>query len=175
MRLSGWLFAAALVTGLLPIPASAQSEERAVGSSRTLVQSTCAGLAGTIIRTQNAAAAYNNTSFAPIPGAAIFVNVPAGTTRCIIVRFTAGAACRGTASVADFCYIRAVASGVLMFPQGFNLQTFVSEDFTPNAHAYEWTRRLGPGRHLISIQRRVASSATQFYLDDWTFEVEIRG
>jgi hypothetical protein len=175
MRLSGWLFAAALVTGLLPASAFAQSEERAVGSSRTLVQSTCAGLVGTIIRTQNAAAVYNNTAFAQIPGAGIFVSVPAGASRCVIVRFTAGAACRGSASVSDFCYIRAVANGIQMFPQGFNLQTFVSEDFTPNAHGYEWTRRLGPGRHLISIQRRVASSATQFYLDDWTFEVEIRG
>ena len=97
--------------------------------------------------------------------------MPAGTTRCIKVVFTGEAGCFGS-SGPDFCYIRAIANGGVMSPNGGSEQVFSSEDSTAEAHAYEWINRLGPGTYNIAIQGRVASSATDFFLDDWTFEVE---
>jgi hypothetical protein len=143
-------------------------------AARQATDSICGASISSRIKTQNTAAVFSNTGFQVIPGAATPVSVPSGS-RCIVVRFTAGAACQG--SGVNYCYVRAIISGGVgeMFPQGLSLQTFVSEDESPEAHAYIWTRRLQPGNYTIFIQQRVNSLASDFYLDDWTFEVEVRG
>jgi hypothetical protein len=115
----------------------------------------------------------NSVAFVLVPGAATGFTVPAGVTRCVKVLFTGKAACRGPTAVIDFCYIRALLDGVEMLPQGAGLQTFLSEDATENAHAYLWVARVGPGNHVVQIQRRVGNAATSFLLDDWTFDVSL--
>lgn len=138
---------------------------------RALVTTNCTTPIQTRFRTENSSLQTNSTSFNTVPGAVLSVTVPAGTTRCVKVAFTGEAGCAG-ASGADFCYVRATANGAVMNPNGGGEQVFSSEDSTAEAHAYQWISRLGPGTYNIAVQGRVASSATTFFLDDWTFEVE---
>jgi hypothetical protein len=48
-----------------------------------------------------------------------------------------------------------------------------SEDGTASAHAYEWIKRVPEGNHNIRIERRVGNAATNFWTDDWTFDVSL--
>ena len=145
------------------------------GSSANAVNVTvgCGALVVSVVRTENAPSVINSVAFVNIPGAVWGFAVPAGQSRCIKVTFTGEAACRGPTTISDFCYIRALDNGIELSPQGATLQSFLSEDATENAHAYEWVRRIGPGNHTILIQRRVGNAATGFLLDDWTFDLEI--
>ena len=141
------------------------------GAQRALLTTNCNAPVQSRIRTENVDLETSSTNFVTVPGANIQVIVAAGTTRCIKVVFTGEAGCAGSAGT-DFCYVRAIATGAVMNPNGGNEQVFSSEDTSAEAHAYEWITRLGPGTYNISVQGRVDSSATDFYLDDWTFEVE---
>jgi hypothetical protein len=143
------------------------------GAHAVNVNVACGPNISSFVRTENAVSVINSVAFVNVPNAIFGFTVPAGTTRCVKVVFTAEAACRGPAAIGDFCYIRAIENGVEMFPQGAGFQSLLSEDPTENGHAYEWVRRVGPGNHLILIQRRVGNAATGFLLDDWTFDVQI--
>jgi hypothetical protein len=137
--------------------------------SQTLVITGCGSLINSLVRTQNAAVSTTSTGFVTLSATAL--TVPSGQTRCVKVLFTAETACR-TSAASDFCYIRATDNGIEMNPQGGGFQAMDSEDSTSSAHAYEWVRRVGAGSHTISIQVRVGSAATRFFLDDWTFDVQ---
>jgi hypothetical protein len=120
----------------------------------------------------------NATNFTLLQGARLpEVEVPDGATRCVKVLFTAETACEDSAA-SDFCYIRAVAvdaNGVVhpLDPQGGGFQAMDSEDDTASAHAYEWVKRLEEGEYEIRIERRVGNAMTQYWTDDWTFDVEV--
>ena len=125
----------------------------------------CGAQTANLIRTENASLTFSNTSFLALPGAAVSVSVPAGTTRCIKVLFTA------EAGATNFCYVRAVDNGIPMFPDGGSLQALVSHDGSANGHAFLWVRRVSAGSHVISIQRRV--NAGSCGIDDWSMDVEV--
>lgn len=131
----------------------------------------CGKVIQNVLRLENGPSAINSMAFVNLVN--VNVSVPAGTSGCIKVLFTAEAACRGPAGVNDTCYIRAIDNGVEIHPQGANAQVFLSEDPTENAHAYEWVHRVRAGNHNIIIQRRVGNAGTSFLLDDWTFDVQV--
>jgi hypothetical protein len=124
------------------------------------------------VRTQNRPNTTNNVAFQPLAGAATYVNVPAGQSRCVKVVFTAESAC-GASAAPDFCYVQAEIAGVPMDPNGLGFQALDSEDATASAHAYEWVKRVGPGNHLVTVETAVSNAATAFYIDDWTFDVQV--
>ena len=133
----------------------------------------CGPFINSVLRIENVASTTNSVAFVNVAGAVANIFVPAGTTRCIKVHFTAEAACRGPAAVNDFCFIRALDNGVEMLPQGAGSQVFLSEDATENAHSYLWAQRVRAGNHTIQIQRRVANPNTFFLLDDWTLDIQL--
>jgi hypothetical protein len=161
--------AAVLAAAMMAMPiAAAQNAEPEV-----LNLTACGPAINSIVRTENVPTVSNAVAFVLVPNAIQGFTVPAGASRCIKVLFTAKAACRGPAAVGDFCYIRATINGVEMLPQGAGFRTFVSEDPTENAHAYQWVRRVGAGNQVVRIERRVGNAATSFLLDDWSFDVQI--
>jgi hypothetical protein len=160
---SAAVFAAAT---MLPF-AAAQAQERVLNLTQ------CGPAINSQVRTENAPSTTNSVAFVLVPGAIAGFTVPAGTTRCVKVFFSAKAACRGPTAIIDQCFIRATINGVEMLPQGAGFQTFISEDPTENAHAYMWVRRLNPGNQVVRIERRVGNVNTFFLLDDWTFDVQI--
>ena len=161
--------AAIVAAAMMAMPmATAQNAEPEV-----LNFTSCGPSVSSQVRTENAPSATNSVAFVLVPGATAGFTVPAGRTQCVKVLFTAKAACRGPTTVADFCYIRATINGVEMLPQGAGFRTFVSEDPTENAHAYQWVRRVGPGNQVVRIERRVGNAATTFLLDDWSFDVQL--
>ena len=138
---------------------------------RALIGANCTTPVQSRFRTESSGLQTDSTSFSTVPGAVLQVIVPAGTTRCVKAVFTGEAGCRGPAGDA-FCYIRAIADGAVMNPNGGSEQVFSSNDPSAESHAYTWINRLGPGTYNIAVQGRVENSATDFFLDDWTFEVE---
>jgi hypothetical protein len=132
----------------------------------------CGALTTDIVKTSNVPSTTNSMNFVQLPGAATVINVPGGQSRCVKVLFTAETACGPSAAV-DYCYVEATIDGVQMDPQGNGVQALDSENATAGARAYEWVERVGPGNHLIQIQRRVGNAATSFYNDDWTFDAEV--
>jgi hypothetical protein len=137
-----------------------------------VVTHTCGALTTNPVKTNNVPDTTNFTNFQQLPGASTTINVPGGQQRCVKVLFTAETAC-GLSAAADYCYIEATIDGVPMDPQGNGFQAMDSEDPTASAHAYEWVDHVGPGNHLVQIQRRVGAPTTDFYTDDWTFDVEV--
>jgi hypothetical protein len=137
-----------------------------------LTQGACGPVVQNFVRTQNAPTITNNVNFQTVPGTQIPVNVPGGTTRCVKILFTGESAC-GLSQAPDLCYIRAMDGNTELDPQGGGFQTFDSEDGSASAHAYEWVGRLEAGNHLIRLETRVGSALTNFWLDDWTYDVTV--
>jgi hypothetical protein len=161
--------AAAFAAAMMGVPiAAAQDVEPQV-----LNVTGCGPSISSQVRTENAPSTTNSVAFVLVPGAVAGFTVPAGRTQCVKVLFTAKAACRGRTTIGDFCYIRATINGVEMLPQGAGFRTFLSEDVTENAHAYQWVRRVGPGNQVVRLERRVGNVNTFFLLDDWTFDVQL--
>ena len=126
----------------------------------------CGALVSDVIRTQDASLTFSNTNFVSLANSSVSVNVPAGTTRCVKVLFTA------EAGATHFCYVRAMDNGVPMNPNGNGAQTLISHYVnSANANSFLWARRVGPGSHVISIQRRVSGGTCT--IDDWTVDVEV--
>ena len=163
---SATLFAAAMVA--MPIAIAEPEPEL---DPKVLNFVSCGPAIASFVRTENSASTSNVVGFNLVPGAATSFVVPAGTSQCVKVLFTAKASCRGS-STFDFCYIRATLNGIEMLPQSIGARTFVSEDNTENAHAYQWVRRVGAGLYTARIERRVGTISTSFLLDDWTFDVQ---
>lgn len=92
-------------------------------------------------------------TFVRIRGAVFTVAVPAGQTRCVKVRFTATATCRGT-SGNEACFVRALAASDVMHPQATGGQGLGGDLLRPTGLGYQWVRRLGAGQHVIQIQVR---------------------
>jgi hypothetical protein len=134
----------------------------------------CGPTERSIVRTQSNPGATSSVAWTNLPAAQIPISVPAGTTKCIKVVFTAETSCTRYQGP-DFCYVRALDNGVPMDPDGANFQAIDSESATARAHAYEWVKRLPAGYHLIEIEQRVGNPATVFTTDDWTMDVSING
>lgn len=132
----------------------------------------CGPLLDNPIVTQSSPTVTSSTNFTLLPEAAVQINVPPGTTRCVKVLFTAETACEVTAAP-DFCYVRAMANNIPLDPVGGGFQAIDSEDGTASGHAYEWVGELESGNYVIHIDRRVLNAATTFWTDDWTFDVEV--
>jgi hypothetical protein len=137
-----------------------------------LTQAVCGPLVQNIVRTQNAPTVTNNVNFQTVAGTPIVVNVPDGQTRCVKILFTGEAAC-GLSNAPDLCFIRAMDGNTELDPQGGGFQVFESEDGSASADAYEWVGRLSEGNHVIRLETRVGNNATNFWLDDWTYDVTV--
>jgi hypothetical protein len=125
----------------------------------------CGAQTSNLIRTESSSLTFSNTSFSTLPGSSVRVTVPSGQSRCLKVLFTAEAA------ATNFCYVRAVANGLPLFPNGEGFQSLVSADSTANGHAFQWVRRLSSGTYTVAIQRRVSSGRCN--IDDWTVDVQL--
>jgi hypothetical protein len=133
----------------------------------------CGPVEDNLIKTQNSPVETQSIPNIPVPGAQFQVTVAPMTQRCLKLLFTAESSCTGYPGD-DFCYVRALVDGVPMDPDGGGFQALDSEDATASAHAYEWIKRVGPGVHNITIERRVGNANTVFRLDDYTSDLQVQ-
>ncbi len=143
-----------------------------VDNPPNVVSYDCGAVVDNLVKTQNQAVETSAPNFVPVPGAQFQINVPMNQQRCLKLLFTAESSCDGYAGD-DFCYVRALVDGVPMDPDGQGFQALDSEDRTASAHAYEWIKHVGPGNHLVTVERRVGNANTVFRLDDQTADLEI--
>lgn len=160
----------AVTTGLVVAAAMAFTPIPSVEAALKVTQ--CGAAINSRVTTVSDLSSNNSLTFVDVQGAAQNFTVPAGTTVCVKVVFTAEAACEGAASGKDICFVQALLDGAQMRPQDAR-QAFVSEATTAGAHAYEWVNRVGAGNHNVRIQQKVGDANTFFELDDWTFDVQI--
>lgn len=165
LRLGSALAFSLLASAALAQNGSFDGSSGQTSAQRANVNVLCGAQTGNLIRTENASLTFGNTGFLTLPGSGVSVNVPAGTTRCVKVLFTA------EAGATNFCYVRAVDNGIPLNPDGGGFQVLVSRDSSANAHSALWVRRIGAGAHTISIQRRVDTGSCG--IDDWTVDVEV--
>jgi hypothetical protein len=104
------------------------------------------------------------------------LTVPATNTGIIVATFTAESNCTGTAG--GWCGIQIFCDGTELFPQvgtDFAFDSVGAASSGSNFHSLSVTRRSDPftgGTHSCSVQERLVNGATQFRLDDWTFQFE---
>jgi hypothetical protein len=112
--------------------------------------------------------------FVRVRGAVLTMTVPAGQTRCVKLRFTAGVTCRGSSGT-EACFIRAVVDSDEMRPQPGGNQGLSGRLLRPTGLAYEWVKRLSEGQHVIQIQVRTLNVPENITvgINDWTMDVEV--
>lgn len=130
--------------------------------------------------TQTDALTTAAAAFVPLPAASIVVTVPAGKTRLIKARFSGESACYDAAA---WCSVRIM----LQFPSGalLEMNPVVGTDFAFDssdsgaegggsweAHSIDRSRRIGAGTYRVFVQWGVVGVGT-FWLDDWSFNVEV--
>lgn len=125
----------------------------------------------------------NAVAFNNVPGAAVPVSVPAGSSRLIMARFSAESACSGGAG-AQYCSVRIVAVNVAngavteLSPQSGIDFAFDSTDSATEtsasweSHSMDRSERLDVGQYRVSVQRAVTNAAVTFWLDDYSLTVE---
>jgi hypothetical protein len=131
----------------------------------------CGAVQRSVTITYDVAVNSTSTTYELLPGTRTVINVPAGQTRCLKVLFTAASLCGGQPAAVDYCLIRAVVDGVEMNPR--TITQFDSENTTGAAHALSWVKAVGPGQHIIAIQRRVNHPNSIFQLIGWTMDLTI--
>ena len=145
-------------------------------STRALNSYFCGTLYFNKVVTQNAERQTASISFTNLNGAVITINVDGETLQpplCVKVTFTAETACSPTPS-GDYCYVRALDNGVPMSPNGAGFQAIDSEHATAQGHGFEWISEIfQTGQHTYRIQWRVRETPTTFFIDDWTFDVQV--
>src|SRR5215208_7654541 len=125
----------------------------------------------------------NAVAFNNVPGAAVPVSVPAGSTRLIMARFSAESSCSGGAG-AQHCSVRIVAvnaaTGAVteLSPQSgvdfpFDTTDLPSETFAScEDHSMDRSERLDAGDYRVMVERAVSDAAVTFWLDDYSLTVE---
>jgi hypothetical protein len=107
------------------------------------------------------------------------VNVPAGTTATILVRYGAETLCEDTDG-AGYCFIQ-VLRGATPLTVGHNTSssidsvTSTAADDSSESHLIErWATNVGPGNHTIKVQATEGGGGvTSFSLDNQTLSVQV--
>lgn len=118
-------------------------------------------------------------SWQDVIGAKVTVNVPAGEEALVTARFSASSTCIGTGGKGGpWCAVRIMLGGTEGHPQSAENFAFDSSNagtegaFSPEAHAMERFRTLGPGEHVVKVQALPMNGATSFSLANWALVVQ---
>ena len=106
-------------------------------------------------------------TYVNVPGAKVTVNVPAGQTQCIRIRFSGTASCPG-GSGANQCFLRPNGQPNVFFDPA---ATVFTTSPTAAAHSFEWVVRVAEGSYPIQIQ--ALTQATSFEISGWTLVVDV--
>lgn len=132
---------------------------------------TCGALVSSVIKTNAGTTTISTTdpqTFRAIPGANVAVKIPAGSTRCVRVTFTAAESDSGGCDEKPSCYtrIRALANSIALNPSS-------AGDPPQFTNHHQWVRRLGAGTHSIQIQVMPVVFGEAFVKSHWVLEVQV--
>lgn len=101
-----------------------------------------------------------------VPNAVFLVNVPTGTTRCVVITFSASARC----PLACFVFVRG--------PNSFMNPAETSNRFAQGdvfrAHTFQWVQRLGPGQYPLRIQIGRGNNIGSAQIGPYTAKLTVR-
>lgn len=128
------------------------------------------GINNVRIKTETTSFSTDSETWVDLPGAQFNMAVPGGLQKTFIAQFSAESNCTGSA----YCSVRILMDGAEMDPAvGIDFAFDSAADADDHYEGHSMTRvggPVGPGQHSFNVQVRVVS-ATDFWLDDWTFMV----
>ena len=134
----------------------------------TVLHTVCGSTISTATRT--ATGTFETPSEIPVlvPGGQFVVTVPAGTQRCIKLRFSAGAYCP------HGCFLRVLDSNGLFQPSANTspILRFANNNEV-EAHSFEWVQRVGPGRHIVKLQIQTGNTIANAVFGPYTIVLEV--
>lgn len=129
-------------------------------------------------KTQNLPDSFTKTTWTNLPGSALRLTVPGGTTDLFHITFSAECRLVSNEGLIDWAQIRivAVVNGVGSVVQpddsAGSPQSFCAVNHY-STHMGSWVLRGGPGDYRFSVQVLNSVSGNTIWLDDWTFSVVV--
>ena len=153
--------AAVLLLLALPLASTAQAAP---------IATQCGPLIKSIVKSDIDFFTTNSEIPVNFKGAAATFTVPAGTTNCVRVRFSAIANCPLS------CFMRVVVDTTEMKPAWLSNALRFSNDKTNSgtAHSFEWVTRVSAGQHTVRITMQTGNTIENANIGPWTFAVDIQ-
>jgi len=104
----------------------------------------CARQRSSVVLTERFSQATNSTVFTDLPGASTSVLVPANQSNCILVTFSADAACLGLGPQ-NTCQVRVILNPGPMLMHPTSPVNFVVEALVSDSRSYQWITRVSGG------------------------------
>jgi hypothetical protein len=144
----------------------------AMASSAFAVRQVHSGKAAAAVTvvTESEISFIGSTSFQNLPGATATITVPAGQVQLLQAEFSADSTCQGSFAE-NFCRLQILADGTEMNPVAagdFAYDGVGNADDFYEAHSFQRSLVLGPGKHTIQVQASVTLAGMAFYMDDWS-------
>ena len=137
----------------------------------------CGPTIRSIVRTGTPDLETFSSTFIPLAGASVTVQVPAGRSECLKVLVTMSASCGDGKNVTfgEQCRLRVLDNSAQFMPalppwDGVIIQS--STEY-PAGQAMEFVRRVGPGKHVIAVQVRTFAPTIDFEINVWTMDVTV--
>lgn len=119
-----------------------------------------------VVRTTTAPFTFTEETFNDIPNAAFSVTVPTGTTRCVVLTFSASARCPHA------CFVRAIGTNIGLEPDAPS-NRFAQGDIR-RAHTFRWAKRLTPGQQAIRVQIGRGNTLDDADIGPYTTRLEVK-
>lgn len=144
-------------------------------ASADLVRHTGGAVKAYMVTTQDAPFTSTEATYTNLPGSALRLTVPAGTSDLLSLTFSAECRLIGGEGPTDWVGIRLVAirDGVGSVVEPFDTgspQAFCSTDLW-ETHAGTWVLQAGPGNYRFSVQVLTTATDSTLWIDDWTFQL----
>jgi hypothetical protein len=139
----------------------------ATPAGATPVPHSCGKVMNSFVKTEMSPFTTYSNVFKEVTGAYQTITIPAGTSRCVKVRFSADAFCN---NAAGHCLVYVSTDSANFDPAGYRvLQAWGGE----SAASFDWVKRLDAGTHTIHVKAAVYYGGALFSIDSWTMDVEI--
>lgn len=138
----------------------------------------------TVIASADTSSSTSSTTFTPLPGSTITLEVPPGAEARVIARFSGESRCYSSGGIGAYCRLRIMRQVGPSFTDELDPAVGTEFVFDSNeggstlTNSYESnsiTRHDTVGRggtYTYRVEYLSSSASNSFTLDDWTFEVE---
>jgi hypothetical protein len=126
----------------------------------------CGKIIFSVAKTTTDPFTFTEETFNDVPNAAFSVTIPAGTTRCVVVTFSASARCPHA------CFVRVIGSDVGFEPDQPSNRFAQGE--VHRAHTFRFAKRLGPGVQAVRVQIGRGNILDDADIGPYTTRLEVR-
>jgi hypothetical protein len=130
------------------------------------VTTQCGAVIRSTIKTTTDPFTFTAETVVDIPNATFFVSVPADTTRCVVVTFSASARCPHA------CFVRAIGTNIGIEPDLASNRFAQGE--VHRAHTFRWAKRLSSGAYTVKLQIGRGNTLDDADIGPYTARLDLR-